>query len=171
MTGPPAFYGAQVSTGAPHRRTLWEEGHRPGPLVVVAAGLLVVPVVLLDLWAFERLTLLFDVAFVLVCVAAALAVRPRDFFMVGVLPPLLMAGTVLVLAAVSRGAVARSDDGFGQAVVSGLAHHAGALVAGYALALAVLALRQVALNNAGRLRAPRHVEAGQVAGRSRAEVG
>ena len=42
--------------------------------------------------------MLFDVAFVLVCVAAALAVRPRDFFVIGVLPPLLMAGTVAVLA-------------------------------------------------------------------------
>jgi hypothetical protein len=38
-------------------------------------------------------------------------------------------------------------------VVSGLAHHARALVAGYGLTLALLALRQVAIRNAGRIRA------------------
>jgi hypothetical protein len=37
--------------------------------------------------------------------------------------------------------------------VSGLAHHAGALVLGYGLALVVLALRQVAMRNAGSIRA------------------
>jgi hypothetical protein len=147
-------YGAGVSTAAPpHRRTLWEEGRRPGRLVAVAAGLVTLLVVLLDLLVFDDLTLLFDVAFVLVCTAAALAVRPRDFFVVGVLPPLLMAGTIAVLAMLSRDAVADPDDGFFQTLVSGLAHHAGALVAGYALTLLVLALRQVALRNAGTIRA------------------
>ena len=160
-----------MSTGAPHPKTLWEEGHQPGPLVVVCAGLLVLPVVLIDLWAFDRLTPLFDVSFVLVCAAAALAVRPRDFFMVGVLPPLLMATTVLVLTGVARGAVARADDGFGQALVSGLAHHAGPLIAGYGLTLVLLALRQVAVKNAGRLRASRPSEPSPVAERTSAELG
>jgi hypothetical protein len=106
----------------------------------------------LDLRVSDRLSVLFDVVFVVVCVAAALAVRPRDFFAVGVLPPLLMLGTVCALAAVARAAVADEVDGAVQAVVSGLAHHAGALVAGYALTLAFLGLRQVALRNSGRLR-------------------
>jgi hypothetical protein len=109
-------------------------------------------VVIADLLVTGGLTLLFDAAFVLVCVAAALAVRPRDFFVVGVMPPLLMAGTVLVLAVVAPGAVADPRDGIIQALVSGLAHQAGALVTGYVLALAVLALRQVALKNSGRVR-------------------
>jgi mannose/fructose/N-acetylgalactosamine-specific phosphotransferase system component IIC len=87
-----------------------------------------------------------------VCLVAALVVRPYDFFVVGVLPPLLMLATVSLLAAFARTAVAEKVDSLPQAVVSGLAHHAGALVAGYALALAVLALRQVALRNSGRLR-------------------
>ena len=141
-----------MSTRAPHRRTLWEEGRRPGRLVAVAAGLVVLLVVLLDLQVFGRLTLLFDTVFVLVCVAAALGVRPRDFFMIGVLPPLLMAATIAVVAVLSRGSVADPDDGFLQTLVSGLAHHAGALIAGYALTLAVLALRQVARRNAGAIR-------------------
>ena len=135
-----------------HHRTLWEEGRRPGRLVAAVAGLVTLLVVALDLAAFGRLTLLFDLAFVIVCVAAALLVRPRDFFVVGVLPPLLMAATVTLLAFRSPSAVADARDGVLQAVVSGLAHHSGALVAGYLLTLGLLAVRQVALRHAGRLR-------------------
>ena len=141
-----------VSTGAPHRRTLWEEGRKPGRLVANAAGLLVLLVVAVDLLVTQRLTLTFDIAFVLVCAAAALAVRPRDFFVIGVFPPLLMAGTFSVLALVSRGAIADARDGFLQAVVSGLAHHSGYLVVGYGFTLGILALRQVALRHAGTIR-------------------
>jgi hypothetical protein len=152
-------YGAGVSTSAPHRRTLWEEGRRPARLVALAAGLLVAAAVLLDLAVFDNLTVAFDIVFVLVCVGAALAVRPRDFFGVGVLPPLLMAATVAALAVWSRGAVADPTDGLVQSLVSGLAHHAGALVTGYALTLVVLALRQVAMRNAGTIRARRRSRA------------
>jgi hypothetical protein len=120
--------------------------------VVLGAVLMVLLVVLLDLLAFRGLTVLSDVGFVLVCAAAALAVRPREFFVVGVLPPLLMAGVVALLAFLARDAVAEPSDGFGQALVSGLAHHAGALIVGYGLTLALLALRQVALGNAGVIR-------------------
>jgi hypothetical protein len=89
---------------------------------------------------------------VLGCVAAALLVRPRDFFTVGVLPPLALTATVVTLALLDRAAVARADDSLVQAVVSGLAHRAQALALGYALALAILGLRQVALRNQGRIR-------------------
>jgi hypothetical protein len=146
-------YRAEVSSRAPQSRTLWEEGRKPGRLVASAAGLLVLAAVLIDLILFDDLTLVFDIAFVLVCVAAALAVRPRDFFVIGVYPPLLMAGTVAVLAVLTPDAVAEPTDGFLQAVVSGLAHHSGFLVLGYALTLGILALRQVALRNAGVIRA------------------
>lgn len=132
-------------------RTLWEEGRHPGRLVVGAATLALVAVVLVSL-LFGRIGLFFDLAFVTVCVAAALAVRPQDFFTVGVLPPLLLAATVTVVAIVDPAAVARAEDAVAQAVVSGLAHHAIALVIGYALTLGVLALRQVALRHDGRIR-------------------
>jgi hypothetical protein len=141
------------STRTPPRKTLWEEGRHRGRLVAHAAAAAALLVVVAHLLLTDELTLAFDVAFVLICVAAALAVRPRDFFVVGVLPPLLMAGTVLLLAVVARGAVADPRDGIIQATVSGLAHHAGALVLGYGLALVVLALRQVAMRNAGSIRA------------------
>ncbi len=155
MTAAGRAYGAGVSTGAPHHRTLWEEGRHAGHLVAVAAGVAVLVVVLLDLAVVDGLSPAFDVLFVLVCAGSALAVRPRDFFVVGVLPPLLMAGTVAVLAVVARDAVAEPADGFLQALVSGLAHHSTALVVGYTLTLALLAVRQVARRNAGTLRARR----------------
>lgn len=121
--------------------------------MVGVAALALLVAVLLSLLLGNRIGLFLDLAFVAVCVAAALAVRPQDFFTVGVMPPLLLAATVTVLAVVDRAAVARADDALAQAVVSGLAHHAIALVVGYALTLAVLALRQVALRNRGTLRA------------------
>ena len=123
--------------------------------MVASATFLLLFVVLMDLLAFRDLTVMSDVVFVLVCAAAALAVRPREFFVVGVLPPLLMAATVGFLALMARDAVADPADGFGQALVSGLAHHAGALIVGYGLTLALLALRQVARRNAGIIRAGR----------------
>ena len=105
----------------------------------VLAGLLVLA---LDLVIDGRLTLVFDIGFVLVCVGAALAVHPRDFFRVGVLPPLLLLGMITLVALVHRAWIADPGDGLVQAVVSGLAHRASGLLTAYLLALAVLAIRQ-----------------------------
>ena len=107
--------------------------------LAVAAALVVLA---LNLAINQRLTFVFDLGFVLVCIGAALAVRPRDFFHVGVLPPLLLLGLISLVAIVHSGWVAQSGDGFVQAVVSGLAHRATGLLAAYLLALAVLAIRQ-----------------------------
>jgi hypothetical protein len=123
------------------QRTLWEEGHESGRRVVVLGVALALTVTALDLLVFGRLTAVFDVGFVLLCVGLALLVRPSDFFTVGVLAPPLMV-TVFVLVGVSRPEViADATDGLVQAVVSGLSQHAGALIAGYLLSLAVLAVR------------------------------
>jgi hypothetical protein len=113
----------------------------------VLAGLVVLA---LDLAVFGRLTVVFDIGFVLVCVAAALAVHPRDFFRVGVLPPLLLLGCTVAVSLVARPAIAGRGDGFVQGIVSGLTDHAGALVSGYGLALAVLAVRHRVLTRADR---------------------
>ena len=107
--------------------------------LAVVAGLVVLA---LDLAIGQRLTFVFDVGFVLVCVGAALAVHPRDFFHIGVLPPLLLLGFISLVAIVHRGWIAEASDGFVQAVVSGLAHRATGLLAAYLLALAVLVIRQ-----------------------------
>ena len=105
----------------------------------VLAGLLLL---MIDLAINRHLTLVFDIGFVLICVGAALAVRPRDFFQVGVLPPLLLLGLVTLVALVQRDWVADAGDGLVQAVVSGLAHRASGLLAAYVLTLAILAVRQ-----------------------------
>jgi hypothetical protein len=120
--------------------------------VVTLSALTSAAVVTADLALNDSLSLFYDIAFVMLCAAAAFSVRPRDFFVVGVLPPLLMLATMLVLAPAHRAAVAEKVDGPAQAIVSGLAHHAGALVTGYGLVLGILTLRQVAARNAGRIR-------------------
>jgi len=107
--------------------------------LAVLAGLVVLA---LDLAVNGRLTLIFDLGFVLICLGAALAVHPRDFFRVGVLPPMLLLGLVTLVAVVHRTWIADQGDGVVQAVVSGLAHRSSALLTGYLLALAVLAMRQ-----------------------------
>jgi hypothetical protein len=122
---------------------------------VRAAVVVILVVAGLSLLIGNHLGTPFDLVFVLVCAGSAMWVAPRDFFVVGVMPPLLLAGTVAVLAWFDRGAVARPDDALAQAFVSGLAHHAKALVLGYAATLVLLALRQVALRRRGLLRRPR----------------
>lgn len=133
-------------------RTLWEEGRTPGNRVVTLSVLAAVGLAAVNIALTEALSLFYDLTFVVICLVGALAVRPRDFFRVGVLAPLLMLTTVTLLALVDTAYVAEETDGLVQAVVSGLAHHAGALLAGHALALAALGLRQVAVRNSGRLR-------------------
>ena len=130
------------------QRTLWEEGHESGRRVVVLGAALALTAAAVDLILFWRLTMLFDVAFVLLCVALALLVRPADFFTVGVLPPLLMVGVLTLIGATRPTLVADESDGTVQAVVSGLSAHAGALIVGYLLALGVLAVRHRVLSRA-----------------------
>nr|WP_206064991.1 DUF6542 domain-containing protein [Nocardioides sp. JQ2195] len=109
----------------------------------------------LDLVVNREVTWLFDVVFVMTCVTMALRVRPSDFFTVGVLPPLLMLGIFVILGVASPSVIADAGDGTIQAVVAGLAHHAGALITGYALCLGSLAMRQHVLRKRRRPTAPR----------------
>jgi hypothetical protein len=126
----------------PGTRTLWEEGHEPGREVAALGVALALTAAALDLLLTGRVGVLFDLGFVALCVGLALAVRLPDFFTVGVLPPLLMLSTFLLLAMSRAESIAQPDDGLLQAVVSGLSHHSVALVLGYVLALGVLAVRQ-----------------------------
>lgn len=123
-------------------RTLWEEGNEPGRLVVALAIAITLSAVLLELLIHRQVTWLFDLAFVGACLTMSLRVRPRDFFTVGVFPPLLMLGIFWLLAIASPALIADEGDGAVQAVVAGLAQHAGALISGYMLCLATLAMRQ-----------------------------
>ena len=122
-------------------RTLWEEGREPGRQVVALGLAVALTAVVLDLLLVGHLSLLFDISFVLLCVGLALAVRPSDFFTVGVLPPLIMVVVFALLGGTRPELIADPGDGVVQAVVTGLSHHAGALVVGYVLCLGVLAMR------------------------------
>lgn len=136
-----------VSVQTPHAPSLWQDGREPGRQVVVLGVALALTAAALDLLLTHRLSLFFDLCFVAVCVLLALRVRPGDFFTVGVAPPLMMLGLIVLFAIAEPHAVARSDDSLVQAVVTGLAHHAGGLAAGYAAALGVLAQRQRVLRD------------------------
>lgn len=117
----------------------------------VAASL---AVAVLDLVITGGLSLLFDLAYVTLCVALALRVRPSDFFTVGVLPPLLMLGVFWVLGLFAPGSIAGDGDGTVMAVLTGLADHAGALAAGYALCLGCLAIRRSVTQGSNRSGSP-----------------
>ncbi|WP_182526012.1 DUF6542 domain-containing protein [Nocardioides dongkuii] len=123
-------------------RTLWEEGREPGPQVVALGLAVALTVVVVDVALTGRVSLLFDIAFVALSVGLALAVRPGDFFTVGVLPPLVMVAVFVLLGATRPDVVGHPEDGLVQAVVSGLSRHSVALVLGYALCLGCLAVRQ-----------------------------
>lgn len=122
--------------------TLWEEGHEPGREVVSLGAAVTLTVVALDVTIGGGLSWFFDLAFVVLCVALALIVRPDDFFTVGVLPPLMMLGIVTLLAFAMPEAISQTSTSTIGTVIAGLAHHAGALVIGYLLCLAILANRQ-----------------------------
>ena len=121
--------------------TLWEEGRWSGRRVTRLSVFVSVVLAAVDLAATGRLERIFDSGFIVLCIGMALAVRPQEFFRVGVLPPMLLLGLCVALGLGHRGAIAAPGDGFVQSVISGLAHHSGALLAGYALALLVLGLR------------------------------
>jgi hypothetical protein len=129
-----------------HARTVWEQGREPGPRVVALGAAVALTAVVIDLALTDEVGVLFDVAFVLLCILLALDVRPVDFFTVGVLPPLLMVGVFTLLGVGSPDAIAHADDAAVQAVISGLSHHSEALVGGYLLSLAVLMVRAQVLS-------------------------
>ncbi len=89
----------------------------------------------------DQVGLLFDLGFVILCIAIAWLVRPGDFVVVGLLPPLALIVVFGLLGLTSPGLVAHPDDGLVQAIVSALGHHRLALFAGYALCLATLGIR------------------------------
>jgi hypothetical protein len=141
-----------ASTRRAPRPTLWEQGRHPGRLVLRATTLLLLSAAGLNLLMTGSLGLPFDLVFIAACALIALWVHPRDFFMIGVYPPIVLGAVVIALAIVDPAAVARASDPAAQAVVSGLAHQAWPLVIGYALTLGLIALRQVAVRHRGRLR-------------------
>jgi hypothetical protein len=124
-----------------HAEAFWEVGHEPGRQVVSLGVAVTLTAVSIDVALVGRLTLFFDLCFVVMCLGLAALVRRRDFYLVALLPPLLMTTVFGFVALVARSAVADPRDSLLQAVVSGVATHGVALFVGYALCLGWLAWR------------------------------
>lgn len=119
----------------------WEVGREPGRQVLSLGVAATLTAVSIDVLLVGRLTLFFDLCFMVVCLALAALVRRRDFFMVALLPPVLMTAVFGFIALVARGALADPSDSLLQAIVSGVATHGVALFVGYALCLGWLGWR------------------------------
>jgi hypothetical protein len=120
---------------------LWD-GRTRGREVAALAVALTLTVATVEVTLAGRLGLFFDLCFVVICLVAALKVRPRDFFTAGVLPPLLMFATMVLVALNGAQVIAAPHDSTVQAVITGLAHHSVALFSAYAVCLVTLLARQ-----------------------------
>jgi hypothetical protein len=122
-------------------------GAAPQPVVldpvraVGGAVLVTAAVAAFDLALTRRLSLFFDLCFILVCLSAAMLVRRRGLFAVGVLPPLLLGAVMAVFAVLHPGALTTSHLAFVSTWLTGLAHHGGALAAAHVVVLALVGMR------------------------------
>ncbi|MCD9153698.1 DUF6542 domain-containing protein [Aeromicrobium duanguangcaii] len=96
-----------------------------------------------------RLGPAFSVAFVLVVVSAATAVQERGFFTVGILPPVLLVGALLVVALLAPDAIVitglpEGTGVFGRTLSATIAHGVPLLI-GHAVAIAVIVGRILTL--------------------------
>lgn len=101
-------------------------------------------IVLLDL-ADGRLDLLYSVGFVLIVVTAPLTVGVRSMFATGVLPVVLLLGSLLVVCLIEPSAIQVDgmDTGAGTVarMIAATIDHGMTLLVGQALAIGVIALR------------------------------
>lgn len=112
----------------------------PGRGVVLLSLLAVGGCAGLNLVLARGITMFFDLCFITVCLVAAMAVRRRDLFTTGVLPPLMLAAVVAIVALTNPGVFVQVG-GASKAFMAGLAEHSTGLVAGYAAALVTVAGR------------------------------
>jgi hypothetical protein len=143
-----------------HADTRWQAGREPGLQVVSLGVALTLTAVALDVLLVGSLTLFFDLCFVALCLGLAALVRRQDFYLVALLPPVLMVVVFGFVAVVARDAIADPRDSILQAVVSGVATHGVALFVGYALCLGWLGWR---LHRKGDLASELERELGQPA--------
>ena len=99
-----------MSAARAETRPRWD-GDTRGSEVAALATAVVLSVATVEVLMVGHLRLFFDLWFVLVCLGAALMVRPRDFFTVGVLPPLVMFATMVLAALNGPAVVGAARDG------------------------------------------------------------
>ena len=123
--------------------------------MVLGAGLVLALAATLEVAVRGHIGLFTGAFLVLVSVAAALLMRPRELFTAGVLPPLLTLGLLIGVAVVEPSAVSvhalDPSASAAQVVIAGFVDVAGALVLAHMLALVLVGLRV----RAARLRSSR----------------
>lgn len=139
----------------------WQVGQEPGRQVALLGVALTLTAVAVDVLLVGSLSLFFDLCFMALCLGLAALVRRQDFYLVALLPPVLMVVVFGFISLVARDAVADPRDSVLQAVVSGVATHGVALFIGYALCLGWLGWR---LHRKGDLASELERELGQPAG-------
>ena len=111
---------------------------------IVAACVAMAAIVMLDLGD-GRLGLLFSVGFVLVAVTAPMAVDARSLLPTGVLPPVLMIGSLLAVCLASPDAIQVTgmdpDAGTIARLIAGTIDHGLTVVFGHGIALALIGWR------------------------------
>lgn len=112
----------------------------PGRGVILTSSAAALGCAAVDFALTRGLTIFFDLCFIVVCLVGAMAVRRRDIFTTGVLAPLVFAGVIAVVSLVSPQTFVAQGD-LSKVFLTGLAAHAGALVVGYAVALATVSGR------------------------------
>ena len=138
----------------------WEFGQEPGRSVVSLGVAVTLTAVSIDVLLVGRLTLFFDLCYMVLCLGLAALVRRQDFFLVALLPPVLLTGVFGFVSLVARGAIADPRDSVLQGIVSGVATHGVALFIGYSLCLSWLAWR---LHKGGHIATELSRELGQPA--------
>lgn len=121
---------------------VWDAGTEPGPQLVLFGVAATLSFVVVDLLLVGRLSLFFDLCFIVLCLVLALRIRAADMFTAGVLPPLIMLGVFVLLAITFPTSLTGSPGSIAQTVISGLAGHSVALAVGYLLCLGCLAIRR-----------------------------
>ncbi len=115
----------------------------PARGVIAATLVATAAVAALDVALVSQLTFFFGVCFVVVCLVAAMAVRRHDLFTAAVLPPLAFAVVIAAVAVLTPEAILPTES-LSKVFMTGLAAHAGGLVAGYGVALLTVAARAIA---------------------------
>jgi len=112
---------------------------------ILAAGVAMAALTGLDLVDNGRLGFAFSLGFVLIVVTVALGVDLDSLFQAGVLPPLLLIGTLAVVTLFWADAIQvngmADDAGFIARLIAATIDHGKTLVVGHGLALGLIALR------------------------------
>jgi len=102
-------------------------------------------ITVVDIAVNQRIGLLFGASFVLVAITIPLSVNIGELFVAAILPPLLLIGSIAVLAVIVPSSIPADGlaDSAGalQRIISGIIDQAAALVVGHVLALGVIGLR------------------------------